>query len=208
MELIYHTDSLDLRIRNATQADAARLAAWWNDGRVMAHAGFPHGLGTTPEEVARKLQEDREETGRRLILEESGRPIGEMCYRMMGQGKAEIGIKICEQDRQEHGLGRIFLSMLLKALFARGIETVVLDTWRIAAPSTSMSCWASPGWASGGTAGATRWGSCAPRWTMPSGLTSWWTTPGNSRSAAHKKTVGTHGPCRFFILRPGGLRRP
>ncbi len=128
MELIYHTDSLDLRIRNATQEDAPRLAAWWNDGRVMAHAGFPHGLGTTPEEVARKLQEDREETGRRLILEERGRPIGEMCYRMMGQGKAEIGIKICEQDRQEHGLGRIFLSMLLKALFARGIEMVTLDT--------------------------------------------------------------------------------
>ena len=128
MELIYHTDSLDLRIRNATQADAARLAAWWNDGRVMAHAGFPHGLGTTPEEVARKLQEDREETGRRLILEESGRPIGEMCYRMMGQGKAEIGIKICEAARQEQGYGRIALSLLIRALFDRGVSAVVLDT--------------------------------------------------------------------------------
>ena len=74
MELVYH----NLRIRNATQSDAARLAAWWNDGRVMAHAGFPHGLGTTPEEVARKLLDDREETGRRLILEERGRTIGEV----------------------------------------------------------------------------------------------------------------------------------
>ena len=37
----------ELRIRNAVPADCRRLADWWNDGAVMAHAGFPNGLGTT-----------------------------------------------------------------------------------------------------------------------------------------------------------------
>lgn len=37
----------NLTIRQAEVADAKQLAAWWNDGAVMAHAGFPNGLGTT-----------------------------------------------------------------------------------------------------------------------------------------------------------------
>lgn len=40
-----------LTIRQAEAADARQLAAWWNDGAVMAHAGFPNGLGTTEEKV-------------------------------------------------------------------------------------------------------------------------------------------------------------
>ena len=39
----------NLTIRQAEVADAKQLAAWWNDGAVMAHAGFPNGLGTTEE---------------------------------------------------------------------------------------------------------------------------------------------------------------
>lgn len=50
----------NLRIRNAVASDAPQLTRWWNDGSVMAHAGFPHGLGTTEEEVAGKLAQDRE----------------------------------------------------------------------------------------------------------------------------------------------------
>ncbi len=30
----------NLKIRNAGESDAKQLAVWWNDGRVMAHAGF------------------------------------------------------------------------------------------------------------------------------------------------------------------------
>ena len=45
-----------LRIRNAAAKDAAQLAAWWNDGRVMAHAGFPNGLGISAEEIAGALE--------------------------------------------------------------------------------------------------------------------------------------------------------
>ncbi len=45
----------DIRIRNAGAADCEQLAAWWNDGVVMAHAGFPLGLGTTTEKVREEL---------------------------------------------------------------------------------------------------------------------------------------------------------
>lgn len=34
-------------IRQAKVSDAKQLAAWWNDGAVMTHAGFPNGVGTT-----------------------------------------------------------------------------------------------------------------------------------------------------------------
>lgn len=34
-------------IRNATSDDAETLCIWWNDGSVMAHAGFPNGLYAT-----------------------------------------------------------------------------------------------------------------------------------------------------------------
>ena len=36
----------NLTIRPAEIADAKQLACWWNDGAVMAHAGFPNGIGT------------------------------------------------------------------------------------------------------------------------------------------------------------------
>ena len=34
-----------LTIRNAEAADAKQLCAWWNDGKIMAHAGLPNGAG-------------------------------------------------------------------------------------------------------------------------------------------------------------------
>ena len=71
----------DILIRNAEAVDAARLAAWWNDGTVMAHAGFPLGLGISAEEIVQKLARDSDDTVRRLILEYQHRPIGEMSFR-------------------------------------------------------------------------------------------------------------------------------
>lgn len=44
-----------LCIRNAEKKDCEQLAKWWNDGKVMAHAGFPNGLGTTATEIKNKL---------------------------------------------------------------------------------------------------------------------------------------------------------
>ena len=112
----------NLTIRTAVSSDAAQLTVWWNDGAVMAHAGFPNGLGTTVEKVIAGLRDDR------LVLEEDGRLIGEACYRIAGEGITEIGIKICETDCQNRGLGRIILSMLISWLFEQGFEKIVLDT--------------------------------------------------------------------------------
>ena len=124
----------NLTIRSANADDAALLAAWWNDGTIMAHAGFPDGLGTTAQKVAESLANDTDETRRRLILCEDGAPVGETCYENRGvlDGKrtAEIGIKICVAARQEHGLGRLYLSMLISALFTSGYDRIVLDTQR------------------------------------------------------------------------------
>lgn len=33
----------DLILRSATLADVPQLATWWNNGAVMAHAGFRSG---------------------------------------------------------------------------------------------------------------------------------------------------------------------
>lgn len=115
-------------LRNAEQADTAQLAAWWNDGAVMAHAGFPLGLGTTPEKIAENIATDSDGTRRRLILEYQGKPIGEMSFRILPNDSAEIGIKICAAAYQERGIGRKALSMLIGELFRRGCSKIVLDT--------------------------------------------------------------------------------
>ena len=117
-----HLQYNDLTIRSALPADAPQLVRWWNDGAVMAHAGFPLGLGTTVEKEAARLP-----ASGRLMLEYDDRPIGEMNWRDVGNA-AEIGIKICEASMQERGLGRIALSLLISELFSMGFPKIVLDT--------------------------------------------------------------------------------
>jgi len=117
-----------ITIRNAAKQDAKQLCAWWNDGSVMAHAGFPNGLGTDAETVTRQLGRDTEENGRVLIIEKDGVPIGEMSYHNLGGNTAEIGIKICEADQQGRGLGTQCLTMLITRLFIMGYGKIVLDT--------------------------------------------------------------------------------
>ncbi len=117
-----HINYKNLTIRDAEVRDAEQLTAWWNDGAVMAHAGFPNGLGTTVEKVVAGLGNGR------LILEENGRLIGEASCREVNEGVTEIGIKICETDCRDRGLGRIILSMLIAELFEKGVQKIVLDT--------------------------------------------------------------------------------
>lgn len=124
MQLTYK----NLNIRNATPGDADQLCQWWNDGTVMAHAGFPNGLNTTTERIIQELAKDSDDTYRRLIIEVDNTPVGEMSYRNMGDGSAEIGIKICDFDKQEKGHGTLFLKMLITGLFANGYEKIILDT--------------------------------------------------------------------------------
>lgn len=118
----------ELCIRNADSTDCIQLARWWNDGGVMAHAGFPAGLGTTAEKIQEQIENDSDDTKRRLMIEYKGSAIGEMSYCNRGNNIAEIGIKICEPDFQEKGLGRVILSMLISQLFAMGYGKIILDT--------------------------------------------------------------------------------
>lgn len=118
----------NLRIRNATLDDALLLCQWWNSGKVMAHAGFPNGLNTNQQKIIQELSANSDDTHRCLIIEADDIPIGEMSYRNKGNKVAEIGIKICEFDKQEKGYGSLFLKMLITALFSSGYEKIVLDT--------------------------------------------------------------------------------
>ncbi|WP_340024289.1 GNAT family protein [Paenibacillus sp. FSL K6-1096] len=120
----------NLVIRDATNDDAQQLCIWWNDGRVMAHAGFPNGLGITEQEVLTRLQtgKDSERKGR-LILEIDAAPVGEMSYSAVSEHVVEIGIKICEFSQQNKGAGTQFLEMLIRYLFeAERYRKIILDT--------------------------------------------------------------------------------
>lgn len=129
-----------LCIKNAEQEDCKQLVSWWNDGAVMAHAGFPNGLGTNEEKVQKQIAADSDDTRRRLIIWYDGNRIGEMSYANLGDSleetgedtienrTADIGIKICNPTFQEKGLGKIVLSMQIRELFSRGYTKIVLDT--------------------------------------------------------------------------------
>lgn len=115
-------------IRNATEKDAITLCQWWNDGKIMAHAGFPKGLRTTVENIITELSQDNDYK-RRLIIETNSIPIGERSYRKISEGTVEIGIKICDITRQEKGLGTKLLKMFINYLFQEmDFNKIVLDT--------------------------------------------------------------------------------
>ena len=118
----------DLCIRNVEVGDCEQLAKWWNDGKVMAHAGFPNGLGTSAAEIEQKIATDSDDTIRRLIIEYKDVPIGETHFSVYEGAKYRIGIKICEESYQEKGLERVILSMLIEELFDRGAKLIFLDT--------------------------------------------------------------------------------
>ncbi len=117
-----------LSLRNAVLEDASILCDWWNDGKVMAHAGFPNGIGTTNQEVSDSIKSNTDQN-RLLIIENNGIPIGEMNYRTVNDGVAEIGIKICINQEQGKGNGTRLLRMLINTLFNDlGYNKIILDT--------------------------------------------------------------------------------
>jgi RimJ/RimL family protein N-acetyltransferase len=119
----------NLLIRYATMNDAKILCNWWNDGKVMSHAGFPNGINTTEETVKKQISEETDDTTRRWIIEIDNKPSGEMNYRNKGNGIAEIGIKICDFDKQEKGYGTKLLKMFIKYLFEQLLyDKIILDT--------------------------------------------------------------------------------
>ena len=59
----------DFVIRSAELKDAKQLNAWWNDGKVMEHAGFPNGLGQSLEETTEEIRAYEGKLSQLCILE-------------------------------------------------------------------------------------------------------------------------------------------
>ena len=119
----------EIFIRNAVTVDARLLCNWWNDGAIMEHAGFPNGLGTTVEEVVSQIKKESDATTRRHIIFNNYTAKGEMNYRNLGNRVCEIGIKICDADSQNKGIGKIVLSLFIDGLFNElGYEKILLNT--------------------------------------------------------------------------------
>lgn len=115
-------------VRFATPDDVATLCKWWNDGSIMEHAGFPHGLGTTEEHELKKIQ-SQTHLNPRCIIEIDGKPVGELNYRVHENGFCYPGWKICDTRYQNQGYGTQIIQALFKYLFeAFPIHTICWDT--------------------------------------------------------------------------------
>lgn len=116
-EALLHREILatdkELCIRKAYPYDAPLLCTWWNDGKIMAHAGFPNGIHTTIKEVKQGLNNPN----KRYIIEANYQPIGEMCYREVDHQTVEIGIKIVDVNSQNCGYGTRLLKIFCHYLF-------------------------------------------------------------------------------------------
>ncbi len=77
VNITYH----DISIRNDEKKDCNQLAIWWNDGKVMEHASFPNGLGTSAAEIEKQIANDDDKAKRRLIVEYKGTLIEELFNR-------------------------------------------------------------------------------------------------------------------------------
>ncbi len=124
----------NLRIRSANSSDAQDLLLWWNDGKVMAHAGFPLGLGIGLVDVEKRISLNSHQKSQLLILEYEDIKIGESSFKIV-DNQAIIGIKICNIDYQNQGLGTTYLLMLIDYLFSEidlenqiGVDIIKLDT--------------------------------------------------------------------------------
>ena len=104
----------NITIRDAKKEDARTLLLWWNNGKVMEHAGFPHGLETTEERIVLSLEKN--DNNFRHIIVYNNVPIGEMNYIELKDNVCDIGIKICEFNYQNKGLGKKILSLFIKEL--------------------------------------------------------------------------------------------
>lgn len=79
--------------------------------------------------ICEKIKKGKISSHRRLIIEMDNISIGEMNYRNKGGQIAEIGIKICDFSKQNKGVGKILLSMLISSLFNDlGYQKIILDT--------------------------------------------------------------------------------
>lgn len=129
-QLVFTTRRLQVRV--AGSQDAEFFCRLWNDPRVMASVGFPHGLDLSLGQVAHQLEHGagRSVFERNLLIVLTGlqTALGE-CYLGLPQGKrvAETDIKLLP-DFWEIGYGTEIKQGLLDYLFTHSDCQVVLAT--------------------------------------------------------------------------------
>ena len=127
-------EKANLVIRSAVTEDAQVLTDWWNNGEIMAHAGFPKGLGQTVERTLQQIGKNQRGLSQLCLIEIDAFPVGETNFRI-AENSAEIGIKICNGAYQNKGYGSRLLCILIDYLFldealkqVASIDRLLLDT--------------------------------------------------------------------------------
>ena len=95
-DIVFTTERLV--VRTATVQDVDLIYELWTDPRVMANAGFPHGLRITREEIEETLRKPSDSEFERVLVVElgaTGQPIGQ-CYmhHPNEEGIAETDVKL------------------------------------------------------------------------------------------------------------------
>lgn len=131
-----------IMIRPLEEGDEETLYRWWNDGELMAHAGFPNGILQSKETIRIKITSGKEDVfskTRRFMIcrQEDFKPIGEVNYHDWDarNQKCEIGIKVCEKPEQGKGYGYdalfYFIDFVMNHLNLNKIElTTMKDNLR------------------------------------------------------------------------------
>ena len=102
-------------IRKALPTDAEILAKWWNDKKIMANTCFPNELGKSVNQIREEI-ENRPFYNLLFIIQYERKPIGEMNANIKDK-VADCGIKICEEEYQDKGIGTFLLQKLFDELF-------------------------------------------------------------------------------------------
>ena len=69
-------------IRSANIDDDIQLNKWWNDGKVMEHAGFPKGIGQSLEETIDRIRDWEGKLSQLCIIKIDVKAIGEVQWTM------------------------------------------------------------------------------------------------------------------------------
>lgn len=135
MEESMRIEKDNIVIRSVNVDDAIQLNKWWNDGEVMEHAGFTEGLGQSLEGTIAEIRDWEGKLSQLCMIEIDGMAVGELSYRIKGDGAAYPGWKICDFDYQNKGYGPQIIKLLFEFIFTDeeinskvSIDRIVWDT--------------------------------------------------------------------------------
>lgn len=120
-----------IKIRPADIYDVELLAAWWANGTIMNHAGFPQGLNTNKDQLKSRIMNQQLNCSNdclMMIIADEFR-VGEMHYRQTTINEYEVGIKVCDFTLHNKSIGTTAMKLLLELLFIDfNARLVHLDT--------------------------------------------------------------------------------